>query len=121
MKKGSRDYHHSFVGIERRLLRNCPEFRDLTPRAIVLYLHLKSKYNGANNGFISLHYSEVKGAKGFKSDKAISAAFKELKKQGWIEITSIGGMFRHQNLYRLTAKTDKFGITNVRPGTPGTF
>jgi hypothetical protein len=63
MKKWSRDFHQSFVGLERRLFHQCPEFRDLTPRAIVLYLHLKSKYNGGNNGDLSLHYSEVKGAR----------------------------------------------------------
>jgi len=112
MKKWSRDFHQSFVGLERRLFHHCPEFRDLTPRAIVLYLHLKSKYNGGNNGDLSLHYSEVKGARGFKSDKAISAAFRELKKAGWIEITHNGGMFRFQNRYRLTTKFDKYGIKN---------
>ena len=113
MKKGSRDFHSSFVGLERRLFRKCLEFRELTPRAIVLYLQLKSKFNGGNNGQIILHYSEVKGARGFKSDKSISAAFKELERAGWIKIAQNGGLYRYQNQYRLTAKVDKFGITNV--------
>ena len=110
MKKGGRDFHQSFVGLERRIFRQCPEFRQLSPRAITLYLHLKAKFNGSNNGQIAFHYSEVKGANGFKSDKTICAAFRELEGAGWIERTHVGGLYRFQNLYRLTAKFDHFGV-----------
>jgi hypothetical protein len=110
VKKGKRDKYSSFVGLERRIIFQCPEFRQLSPRAITLYLHIKAKFNGGNNGQIAFHYREIKGAKGFRSDKAISAALKELSPD-WVERTKIGGLYRYQNLYRLTGRFDKFGIS----------
>lgn len=117
MKKGKRDRYSSFVGLERRLFSRdregqpkCPEFRQLSPRAVVLYLYLKAKFNGSNNGQIAFHYSEIKGANGYRSPKSIAAAIRELEAAGWIERTRFGGLYRFQNLYRLTGRFDGFGV-----------
>ena len=74
------------------------------PKAKVLYLMIKAKHNGTNNGDIILHYSELKTVRGFSSPSTVSSAFKELEKAGWITKDSMGGMYRIPNKYKLTGK-----------------
>jgi DNA-binding HxlR family transcriptional regulator len=82
-------------------------WRQLSPAAKIIYLYLKSKYNGSNNGQIRLHYSELQDICGLKNPRVISAAFKELESQGWITRTKIGGLHRFTNEYQLTGKYDE--------------
>ena len=108
MKKGKRDkYTTPFVPLGKALWLNCQEWRQLKPGTRDVYAMLKAKYNGHNNGEIHLHYSELRGLTGLKCNKSISRAFRELETKGWIERTKIGGIYRYQNLYRLTGKYDK--------------
>lgn len=107
MKKGRRDRFSSFVALDRKLIFHTPAFRQLSPRAVTLYIYLKSKFNGANNGKIRLHYSELKGVKGFGSPSTISKTFEELESAGWIKRTHIGGLYRFQNDYQLTGQFDE--------------
>jgi len=93
----------SFVALERSTLKS-PEWRRLSSSAKVLYIELKRKYNGSNNGEIKLYYSE---ARDMFSDATTSRAFKELKSEGWVERTKLGGMYRYENQYKLTGKHDK--------------
>jgi predicted transcriptional regulator len=88
------------------MLFGCDEWKRLTPRAKILYLYIKAKYNGSNNGCIRLYYSELKGVKGFSSHGAISRAFKELEEKNWIRRKQIGGLYRHINDYELIGKYD---------------
>lgn len=90
----------------RQMLFKCDEWKRLSPRAKILYLYLKAKYNGQNNGHIRLYYSELKEIRGFKSYFVISEAFKELEKNQWIERTQIGGLHRHLNEYLLSGRYD---------------
>ena len=106
MKKYKRKRTPPFVRLERRLILRDENWQALSQGAKLLYLHLKAKYNGVNNGQIKLHYSELEKYAGFKSPRAISAAFKELIKKGWIKRTKIGGLFRYTNEYQLTGKYD---------------
>jgi len=98
-----------FVRLSKELLFRGPEWWTLRPGARDVYLLLKAKYNGSNNGSIRLYYSEIRrrAISGLRSDKAISSAFKELERVGWIERTQHGGLYRHINDYRLTGKHDK--------------
>ena len=80
------------------------EWRSLTPKAKIVYLHLKYKFVGHNNGEIVLHYSELKD---MFSSKTIARAFRELEAKGWVERTQYGGLYRYVNKYRLTFKYDK--------------
>jgi hypothetical protein len=107
MKKGRRDRHSSFVALDRKVLFSCPEFRQLSPRAVTLYLYLKAKYNGANNGQIRFHYSELQGVNGFGSPSTVSATFRELEKAGWVKRNRVGGLYRFQNEYELTGRFDE--------------
>ena len=92
----------SFVAISRSALAS-KEWRSLSSTAKVMYLHLKYKYVGHNNGEIELHYSELKD---MLASDTISKGFKELQNTGWIERTQYGGLFRYVNKYKLTGKYD---------------
>ena len=101
----TRSGHKSFVMLLREMLRS-KEWKELSPPAREVYIQLKGKYNGHNNGEIRLYYSELEGIKGISSPSTISNAFSELESKGWIERTEIGGLFRHFNEYKLTGKYD---------------
>lgn len=81
-------------------------WKQLSPGSKILYLYLKSKYNGSNNGQIRLHYSELQDVRGFKNPRAISSAFKELEEKEWIKRSKIGGLHRYFNEYELTGRFD---------------
>jgi len=99
--------HKSFVMLPRKMLRS-EEWKKLSPAAKILYVHLKGKYNGSNNGEIRLYYSELRGIKGLSSDATISKAFRELEEKGWITVLNRGGLFRRINEYGLTGKFDLY-------------
>lgn len=111
MRKGRRDYARlPFIMLAKEMLFKCPEWCALSSGARDVYLLLKGKYNGSNNGQIRLYYTDIKKLKisGLRSDKAISRAFHELESGGWTERTKLGGLHRFINEYRLTAKYDRF-------------
>jgi hypothetical protein len=98
---------NSFVAIARKTLRS-REWKGLSSAAKILYIHLKGKYNGSNNGEIRLYYSELHDIKGLSSDSTISNAFKELEQKEWIKRIKIGGLYRFFNEYKLTGKFDDY-------------
>jgi len=111
MKKGRRDQHcPPFVRLGKELLFNRREWWDLSPRAHNLYLLLKGKFNGQNNGKLKLYYSEVQKLeiRGLKSPESISRGFAELERKGWIARAKIGGLHRFVNEYGLTGRFDCF-------------
>ena len=99
--------YKSFVMLPRKMLRS-QEWKKLGPAAKILYIHLKGKYNGYNNGEIRLYYSELKGIQGLLSPSTVSKAFKELEEEGWIKRTKLGGLYRSVNEYELTGNFDDY-------------
>lgn len=99
--------HKSFVMLPRKMLRH-QEWKMFNPAAKIIYIHLKGKYNGHNNGEIRLYYSELKGIKGLSSPSTISKAFRELEIKGWIKRTKLGGLYKYFNDYELTGKVDDY-------------
>ena len=97
--------YKSFVMLPRKTLKG-GHWRELGSAAKIIYIHLKFKYNGQNNGQIYLHYSELNGIKGLSSPSTISKAFKELIEKEWINKTQYGGMYRYACKYKLTGKYD---------------
>jgi len=95
-----------FARFEKDMLLNCSGWKDLSSSAKLLYMYIKSKYNGSNNGKIKLPYAELSGVKGISSSRTISKAQLELTTKGWIQITQYGGMYRYSNLYKLTWRFD---------------
>ena len=93
--------------IPRKILKN-REWKELTPGAKILYIHLKGKYNGHNNGEIRLYYSELRDVRGLSSDSTINNKFRELENKEWIKRTKLGGCYRYYNEYELTGKYDDY-------------
>lgn len=96
----------NFLMLGRDMVLHCEEWSQLSSSAKVLYIHLKAKHDGTNNGKICLHYSELRKVKGFRSDETISKAFAELEERGWISKPSPGGLYRIPNRYGLTGRYD---------------
>jgi hypothetical protein len=78
------------------------EWKDLSSSAKLIYIYLKVKYNGHNNGKISFkyHVSEF-------SSSTTSRSLKELISKGWISKTKHGGLYRYYCLYKLTGAYDE--------------
>lgn len=106
-KRGRDKRNNNFVMIPRKILQD-EDWRRFTSSAKILYIYLKGRYNGRNNGQIRLYYSQLKTVKGLSSPGTISHAFHELKEAGWITPTKYGGLFRHFNEYKLTGKVDDY-------------
>lgn len=96
------------IGIERRTLKQ-DSWRGLSASAKIFYIHLKGRYNGGNNGQIRLSYRSMRDVKGCSDPRAISKAIKELEKKKWVKIEERGGLYRHNNFYKLTFKHDFYG------------
>jgi len=107
MSKKKRPKGLQHIGIERRTLKE-NHWRGLSAAAKIFYIHLKGRYNGSNNGQIRLSYGAMKGVKGCCNPNAISKAVKELEAKKWIKIEKKGGLFRHNNFYKLTFKYDLY-------------
>jgi len=108
VNKNKRKSFFSFVMRGRDMLLHCDEWKRLSPAAKLLYITLKAKHNGSNNGDICLHYSELKTVRGLCSPSTVSKAFKELEKEGWIKRTRYGGLFRNPNKYGMTGRFDDY-------------
>lgn len=104
--KRKKDRMRNFIAIGRDMLFGSPEWKKLSGAAKLLYITLKGKYNGFNNGDLRLHYSELKGVRGLSSSSTVAKAFKELEDKGWIVRVGMGGLHRHPNRYELTGKFD---------------
>ena len=108
MAKKNRSKGLQHIGIERRTLKE-EHWRGLSAYAKIFYIHLKGRYNGSNNGLIRLPYSAMRDVQGCCSSHAISKAVKELEAKKWIVIKKKGGLYRYENLYKLTFKHDLYG------------
>ncbi|NQT81034.1 MAG: hypothetical protein HQ555_11670 [Candidatus Aminicenantes bacterium] len=93
------------VGIERRTLKE-EHWRGLSAAAKIFYIHLKGRYNGSNNGEIKFPYSAMKDVRDCSAHRTISKAIKELEAKGWIIRKKLGGLYRYNNLYKITFKYD---------------
>jgi len=71
----------------------------------VIYLSLKARYNGQNNGRIYFPYLEFKDQ--FKAKKTFYDALIDLEALGWISRFRIGGKYRFYYLYELTGRYDE--------------
>lgn len=72
-----------YVQLHRWFL-DCEAWRSLSVYARCLYLEIKRRYNGKNNGAISMSHREAQELVGC-SNKPITAAFRELTSKGFIK------------------------------------
>lgn len=107
-RRRSRSGGLQHIGVERRTIHG-EAWKALIPPAKIFYIHLKARYNGSNNGEIKLSYADMRGVKGCSSNDSITKAIKELETKEWIVITKKGGLYRYENLFKLTFKHDLYG------------
>lgn len=66
-------------------MMDSPAFQSLSSNAIALFLHIQRRYNGFNNGHISLSVREAAENRGISKDTA-GKAFNELTEKGFIRV-----------------------------------
>lgn len=82
----------SFVKLDRFML-NHPTWLDLSPAARIIYIEIRKRYNGINNGSIALSCRDA--ADNAKCGKSTaSKLFRELEEHGFIK-QAIKGRFRN--------------------------
>jgi hypothetical protein len=92
----------SFVMLPREMLLS-KEWQSLSRPAMLVYIYLKWRYNGANNGEISFIYKEHDW---LYASATISKALKDLERNQWIVKTQHGGLYRYFCKYKLTGLND---------------
>lgn len=70
-------------------LLDSPAWRALNPYARCLYVEIKRRYNGRNNGGISMSYREAETLLGC-SNKPVPGAFRDLRDKGFIRTQQRG-------------------------------
>lgn len=82
-------------------MTNSKAWKDLSCKAVWVYIELKKKDFGYNEENLSLTYNEVK----YKmASGTFRGAIKELVKGGFIEIIRPGGLYRRCTIYGLSYK-----------------
>jgi hypothetical protein len=110
MRKAKRD-RRPYIGLHKECV-NSKEYGVLSLRAKALYQLFKVKYNpNKNGGLVRLPYREVmkKNWRGLRQFNTMSATFKELLDQGWMEKAEHGGLYGKAVSYRITFKCDNYG------------
>lgn len=104
MSKQSKTHTEPFVGISKSLLQS-PAFIALDPSAVKLYIDLRLKYTGFNNGNIDATLTNLKH-RGWSSQHTLARAIRQLEAVGFIKKTrqSIGVQKGSKvcNLFRFT-------------------
>lgn len=108
----------AYVALSRFALSS-DSFASLSPHATKLLTDFLSRYNGFNNGDLSLTWKDVE-QRHWKSRDTFNKALKELLDRGWLIKTRQGGLHRC-NLFALTLFDiddirDKSGVSKFDPG-----
>lgn len=108
-----------FVKLPHYLLEH-PSWVELTPKAKLILIEIKRRYNGSNNGKITLSCREAGKVSGCSKDTALRALY-ELEYYGHI-ICRTSGTFgnRHASEYILTAESynNQPATNNWKPPRP---
>ncbi len=97
-----------FIALVKEWLLS-PEWAELSPTEIKLFIDLASQYNGKNNGDFCATWQMMK-KRGWRSPGTLSAAIKGLIAKGWLELTRQGGRNHIPSLYALNIwKIDECG------------
>jgi hypothetical protein len=106
MGKGQKkpfDKQERHIQIPHRVL-NSPAYLQLSPRAKLLYIDVRIKFNGFNNGDISASLSDLE-KRGWRSSSTLALKLRELEDHGLLVKTRQGGiacMSKVCNLFRFT-------------------
>ena len=99
--KGCSKRRGKFVALSYDLVKS-PAWRSLSGSAVRYYLELRTRYNGFNNGDLSLSLGEAKELLGMGRHTTIRAQ-QELQERGFIHLSARGGYYQHlATTWRLT-------------------
>ncbi len=102
-KRKSRSQAPPFVFLNGKTLWS-DECRQLLPSRQVIYLTLKARYNGQNNGRMYFPYTDFEDQ---YSKRTFYDALTELETKGWIHRVRKGGKYRFHYRYALTGRYDE--------------
>jgi hypothetical protein len=97
-------------------LRKTPAWLSLSPYAKLLYIEMRAKYNGTNNGDISMSYREAEELVGC-SNKPIPGAFRELQDRGFI-IPVQKGAFTWKVRFQGSGRATTWRLTELSQDIP---
>ena len=107
MSRGRKRWRH-FVMMDNKVLES-PEWKELSHTEKLLYICVKSKYNGSNNGDIPFKYSEYEKEFSSATIAKVLGGVKQkgtLIEKGWLERKPVGGRFRYEVFFKLTGRFD---------------
>ena len=102
-----------FVRLEHHMLAS-PAWRSLSPYAVSAYVLLASRFNGANNGDISLSIREIVDSCGM-SQGAASNALCELRDKGLVRLRSKGSFTTKAQRLASTYALTCWGVDKADP------
>ena len=70
-------------------MAHCEAFRSLSGSALKVWVELRSRYNGTNNGRVSLSYQNAADVL-HMSKSSVTRAFQELKEKGFVKLRRQG-------------------------------
>ena len=107
MSKGKRPHEGQYVNLPYAQLKS-KAWRSLSGAAVKVWLELHARFNGGNNGALSLSMAEaaeVLGRWARRPFSARSGSFRELQEKGFIALEEEGSWYhRRAHEWRLTTK-----------------
>ncbi len=90
-------------------------FRSLSGSAVKVFIELRARFNGGNNGDLSLSLGDAASLLGVSKTTA-KRAFDELQRKGFIVCTSIGSWYgRRASTWAVTTETIHLPTAELRP------
>lgn len=103
MAKGKRSEEGQYIPLSYAQLKS-KAWRSLSGTAVKVWLELHTRYNGGNNGSLTLSMAEAAGALGL-GKATVQRAFKELQRNGFLVLVKEGDWYhRRAHEWRLTTK-----------------
>lgn len=103
-KSNRKDNEGQYAPMPYAVLRS-PAWRSLSGAAVKLFFELHTRYNGGNNGKITLSMNEAVKALGI-GKATVQRAFKDLEEKGFIALETPGDWYSHRaHEWRLTTKS----------------
>jgi len=111
---GKRSEDGQFVNVPYAMLKS-PAWRSLSGNAMRVWFELHSRFNGGNNGRLSLSMAEASEALGI-GKATVQRAFKELQDKGFLVLVKEGNWYhRRAHEWRLTTKSMQGAKSKVPP------
>ena len=110
--KKKKNRYSSFVMLTNELI-NSKAWKELSCYARAVYIEIKHKYNGKNDGNLSYTYRE---ASEIMHTDTFTKALRELVNNGLIDIIRSGGLYRKSNIFGLSDRWKSYDQENFKPG-----